>query len=432
MAASTSTFTIDSVVASGLQDYTRQTIKVALEHLSGNFGFDAEQIPVMVDYVMRKLESPEIERVERPVKKAKKAKKETEPKAKKPIAKKVSTNDKIPKITLPWCGEVIDGCCHAITSNQDLYTQCTKDATDGEYCTKHASKRPCGTVEDRLKCDIMEYRDPTNNKKVKPFSVYIAKKNVDVDAAKAEAERLGWTIDPVQFEEYVVKRGRPKKASTPKSAAISDTDTSGSETEMSPKPKKRGRPKKVAVDDVKSSGPDLIAQKMKEVAIQKEGEKKEVIEVGNVEVVEEDNVDNGITELKEATKFGSFKMREVPKYSPNADLVKSSMNSAKNIEDNKKDKNKLSDATERTKQEKKEEKKCEEFEKKVAELEELCETEPESECETENEEEGITTEEWDAPDGNTYLVDDENNVYDYTTQEVIGTRVDGELVELEE
>ena len=72
MASATSAFTIDTVVAQGLQGYTRDVVKTAIEQLQGNFGFDAEQIPVMVDFAMRNLESPEIERAaERPAKKTK-------------------------------------------------------------------------------------------------------------------------------------------------------------------------------------------------------------------------------------------------------------------------------------------------------------------------------------------------------------------------
>jgi len=382
MASATPAFTIDSVVAQGLQGYTRKVVKTAIEQLHGNFGFDAEQIPVMVDFVMRNLESPEIERAaERPAKKTKVPKEKKAPNEKKtkvPKEKKEKKmNDNVPKITLPWCGKVIEGGCQAITSNQDLYTQCLKECEDGSvYCSKHTNKRPCGTVEMRMETGLMEYRDPTNNKKVKPYSVYMKKNNISEVAAKLEAERLGWEIDPVQFEDYVAKRGRPKKASTPKSAAVSDTESSSSEGEMTPKPKKRGRPKKVKIEEPKATMPDLIAEKMKQ---NQAVEEENVGEQAKAEEVEE-------VASSDSPKFGSFKMREPPVLSP----VNMSFSTGV--------------------------------------MAELQETEPESE----SEEEGIETTEWEAPDGNTYLVDEENNVYDPVDQSFLGHRVDGELVEEEE
>ena len=378
------TFTIDSTVAQGLQGYTRDVVKHAIEQLSGNFGFDEEQIPVMVDFVMRNLGSPEIvesERREKKVKapkekkvKAPKEKKEKAPKEKKVKApkekkekapkEKKEKKETIPKMVMPWCGKIVEGCCHAITSNHDLYTQCMKEATSGNYCAKHENKRPCGTVEERMEADLMEYRDPTNNKKVKPFSVYMKKNNINEEVVKAEAERLGWEIDPTQFEEYVAKRGRPGKSKTPKSAAISDTESEG---EMSPKPKKRGRPKKVKTEEnEKSSMPDLIAAKMKENQAVEEEEK-----------VEEEKVEAP----KEKKMFGPFKMRDPPTVSPIAFT-----STENNI------------------------------------MDELVESEPETE------DEGIVTEEWEAPDGNTYLIDGDNNVYDKDDESYIGKKIDGEFV----
>ena len=405
MASATPAFTIDSVVAQGLQGYTRKVVKTAIEQLHGNFGFDAEQIPIMVDFVMRNLESPEIERAaERPAKKTKVPKEKKAPKEKKTkVPKEKKMNDNVPKITLPWCGKVIEGCCQAITSNQDLYTQCLKECEDGSvYCPKHTNKRPCGTVEMRMETGLMEYRDPTNNKKVKPYSVYMKKNNISDVAAKLEAERLGWEIDPVQFEDYVAKRGRPKKASTPKSAAVSDTESSSSESEMTPKPKKRGRPKKVKIEEPKATMPDLIAEKMKqnqaaeEEKVEKVEEEAKAAEYSPVAAALATKVMNAEKDLNalineeeakaDEPRFGQFKMREPPVLSP----VNTSFSTGV--------------------------------------MAELQETEPESE----SEEEGIETTEWEAPDGNTYLVDEEDNVYDPVDQSFIGRRVDGELVEEEE
>jgi len=73
----------------------------------------------------------------------------------------------------------------------------------------------------------------------------------------------------------------------------------------------------------------------------------------------------------------------------------------------------------------------EEVEEKVEEEKvELEEYEPELDSENEQEMEVV---EWDAPDGNTYYVNTENEyVIDMETEVVIGKRVNGEVVEIED
>jgi hypothetical protein len=297
------------------------------------------------------------ERAEKPRKLKIKAKKSepTEPKEKKAPKEKKTVREEIPKITMPWCGVVIEGCCHALVSSYDLYNQCTKDATVGDFCEKHATAHKAGTVEDRMSSEDM-YK--VNGKKVKRWSEvlknekFAARPNIGTqEEVEAEAARLGWTVDPSQFEEPPKgKRGRK-----PKSAAVSDTE---SESE-SPAPKKRGRPKKV--EEPKK---DMLLEKMK--ANQTEPEEE-------VEKVDEEKVDE-----------------------------------------------------EKVDEEKVEEEKVVEPEKKV----ELEEYEPELECESEQE---MEVEMWDAPDGNTYYVNTENNyVIDMESEVVLGKRVNGELVEIED
>jgi hypothetical protein len=266
---------------------------------------------------------------------------------------------------MPWCGKAVEGCCGALIVNGGLYTQCFKEiGTESTYCKKHETKRPAGTVADRMTAGVMEFAPP-DGKKVKPFSSYMAKNPVTREAIEAEAARLGWTIDAAQWETYVIKRGRPKKNEEVRTAAVSDTsDESGNESSAEEKPKKKTK-KKVVTEKAVSF--DLIEAKMKEAA----GEEKVVEEkVGAV-------VEKVVEEKKPKKMYGPFKERTPPTYSPVA--FKS--------------------------------------EKEEAAMSDLCESEPEPESDGE----GIDCEEWEY-EGMEYAVDADGNVYDVETGDKVGIR----------
>jgi hypothetical protein len=158
---------------------------------------------------------------------------------------------------LPWCGSVIIGKCSALKLNSGLYTQCMKNC-DSKYCgpceklvDKNGGTAPYGTIEERLNCDILEYKDP-KGKQVIPYGNVMKKLNIDKEEALKEAEKMGWTIPECQFELKSSKRGRPKK-----DTSAEDTESeAGSE---SGEKKKRGRPKKEKEIVTANVGEDLIA-----------------------------------------------------------------------------------------------------------------------------------------------------------------------------
>ena len=158
---------------------------------------------------------------------------------------------------LPWCGEVISGKCSALKLNSGLYTQCMKNC-DSKYCgpceklvDKNGGTAPYGTTEERLNCDILEYKDP-KGKQVIPYGNVMKKLNIDKEEALKEAEKMGWSIPECQFELKSSKRGRPKK-----DTSAEDTESeAGSE---SGEKKKRGRPKKEKEIVTANVGEDLIA-----------------------------------------------------------------------------------------------------------------------------------------------------------------------------
>ncbi len=163
---------------------------------------------------------------------------------------------KKPGMIVPCCGEVVNDWCKGVKFNHGLHTQCTNGPlSSGEYCKtcqKQADcsatgKPPYGDIRVRVS-EGVEYRDP-KGKLTLPYANVAEKMGLDIDAAKTEASKFGWTIPDSQLTKRVTKRGRPAK-----SAAVSDTD---SETSEKPAAKKRGRKPKKKV--AKATDEDQIA-----------------------------------------------------------------------------------------------------------------------------------------------------------------------------
>jgi|UniRef100_A0A6C0CZE8 hypothetical protein len=191
---------------------------------------------------------------------------------------------------LPWCGFVIEECCRGLKLNNGLHTQCNRSRGEKDYCMscvklmeKNGGSLPYGSVDDRLKCDILDYIDPKGKATI-PFANVMKKLNISKEEALKEAEKLGWTIPECHFEEKKGKRGRPSKA---KDTSAEDTASECSEGEK----KKRGRPKKNKEVVSNNAGEDLIASLLEQEntsgADTKGKEEEELIE----EEVEEEDED---------------------------------------------------------------------------------------------------------------------------------------------
>ena len=176
-----------------------------------------------------------------------------------------------PEMLLPFCGVVEPSWCMGIRYNHGLHTQCTNGPlSGGKYCAtcaksakNSASGKPTyGDISDRMEGELLEFRDP-KGKQTQCYANVAAKLGLDLDKAKAEAEKFGWSIPEDQLSVKVVKRGRPAKKG-PKVV----------------KPKgKRGRPAKVV--KTSNSMDDQIAQLVAEAAEDVVGEvvvpKKKVV-----------------------------------------------------------------------------------------------------------------------------------------------------------
>lgn len=167
-------------------------------------------------------------------------------------------------IPIPFTGVIRSDCCIGLKNNHGLYTQCTKNPTQSDYCntcfnqtTKNASGKPnLGNVHDRMHAFLnsTEYKDPKGNSPT-PFAKVIAKLNISRESVVAYAKSIDISLDEQHFVLPDVKRGRPKK-----------NNDNNNQDNQDKKP--RGRPKKSTDKTLESSTTEdlfatLIAQASK-------------------------------------------------------------------------------------------------------------------------------------------------------------------------
>jgi len=204
-------------------------------------------------------------------------------------------------LVLPWCGEVDESVCLNLRKDLGLYTQCKKSRLEGSsYCAccekliaKNGGESQYGTVSDRMKCGIMEYKDPRGNSPI-AFTKIMKKLNQSREEVELEGKRLGICIPECHFEEKKERRGRPKKDT-------SAEDTDSEKNVETQEKKKRGRPKKEKEIISNTAGEDLIASLVQEcpvTVLSPELEEKELEEEEEEETVVIKFEFNGTTYLK--------------------------------------------------------------------------------------------------------------------------------------
>jgi len=151
--------------------------------------------------------------------------------------KKVKVKSKYP---FPFNNKKNENCCHGLRQNHGLYTQCESvKVKDNEYCKKcskeslkNSSGKPdYGTIDDRLKAGLYEFRDPKGKMPIS-YKKLMLKHKFSREDVEEEAKRLNIEIDPIHFE-YTEepKRGRPKSEKKEKDVNVGSSG-------------KKGRPKK--------------------------------------------------------------------------------------------------------------------------------------------------------------------------------------------
>jgi len=250
-------------------DLEKVDVKVVVEALGCKYSFDAEE-------ALRWLSEENICELSTSKSKSKSNVKKSKSKSKSnDLAPRLSKVEEKRKYPLPFNGLKNDNCCNGIVKNHGLYTQCEKKLPkDGMYC-KGCELEPYGNIEDRLKVDLYEYKDPKGKCPIR-YTEVLKKLKISKEMIEEESKRLKITINEVHFEEVtsenVVKRGRPK------SEKVKESKSTG----------KKGRPKKetkkVEVTNY-SEEEDLFATLLANISLENEYLENQGLE--NVEPNEE-------------------------------------------------------------------------------------------------------------------------------------------------
>ena len=190
-------------------------------------------------------------------------------------------------IILPYNGEMKEDCCYGLKDNWGLYTQCKNPKKNGKFCKvcqnqadKNNGVPTYGTIEDRIKADIMDYKDPRGKSPI-AYSKIMEKFDYTREQVEKEASSQNIKIDERHFMKTDSgKRGRPKSVSE----SVPKEETA--------KPKGvKGRPRKEqkVVEVISSSSGDLFEELIK----QSEGKDETKIE-GKIETKIEAEIETKI------------------------------------------------------------------------------------------------------------------------------------------
>ena len=253
--------------------FSKVDVKVVVEALGEKYSFDAEE-------ALRWLSEENICELSMSKSTVKKSKAKKPKDLAPPLSKVVEKVEKR-KYPLPFNGLKNDNCCNGIVKNHGLYTQCEKKLPkDGKYC-KVCDLEPYGNIEDRLKVDLYEYKDPKGNGPIR-YTEVLKKLKISKEMIEEESKRLKITISEVHFEEVVsenaVKRGRPKSEKVKESKESKSTGKKG-------RPKKES--KKVEVTNY-SEEEDLFASLLASISLENQVQPLENQPLEKVEPNEED------------------------------------------------------------------------------------------------------------------------------------------------
>ena len=169
---------------------------------------------------------------------------------------------------LPFCGKKVAGCCLGLKENEGLMTQCRVSVKTGGFCKtcenqgiKNGTSIPkYGTIDDRMKCDALEYVAPNGDRPTR-YAAVMAKYNLTKEAVLAECEKAGVEMDVRHFEVVAAEGGAVKGKGRPRKADKVVADAAAADAAATPAPVsggRRGRPKKDA-KVIELEGDDLFA-----------------------------------------------------------------------------------------------------------------------------------------------------------------------------
>ena len=198
---------MNSEIMKGMSQMIGEIVSKAVRHCGSVHNFDAEEMIRAMNIMDMSLS-------------------ESESKSKSKVLKACKQKILKSKFPLPFCGELKEGWCHALRQNHGLYTQCETDVKGETYCKKCGPSPEYGTIEDRLKVGLMEFRDP-KGKAPTHFTKVMKKLKISREEVEEEAGKLNIIINDIHFEEEKVdkkEKGRPKKPKRKIELADDSTD----------------------------------------------------------------------------------------------------------------------------------------------------------------------------------------------------------------
>ena len=362
---------VTEIIARSIENGCKEMVRKSVMMCSEKYGFDGLEAIEYLNLSGMKLE--------RKVMRRSKGKKE-----------------KSRKVPMPFSREmVLEGGCQGIRYNGGLYSQCLLDCLGKEYC--NTCKKECemngtdkpdnGSISDRMKVGIMEYKD-VKGRSPKEYLKVLKKLNISEEEAREEASRKKYIIDEIHFERKEIKEKEVKG--------------------------EKGRPKKDKKEVEAQVVKEVVKEEKKVKKVKKEKEEKEekvdlfaeLASESSVEVEEKVDVVVDVVEKKKNTK----KSKKV-------EFVEDAEEQAKKDAEEKDKK----DAEEKAKKEAKEKAK-KEAEKKEAEEKskneaEKKEAEEQAKKDAEKKKVSVTRFEF---EGKKYLKSSENILYDADTKEEMG------------
>jgi hypothetical protein len=207
--------TVNSLLMKSLESASREYARMCVSRLAEKYGFEKEEALRILNLEKLKLQVQEMKK--RSGGKAKERKTE-----KKMVAKAL--------YPMPFNKRnVSETGCQGLAYNGGLFTQCPKECMkDVRYCKGCQSEidkngMPTnGTIEQRLACELMEFRDPKGRKAV-PYRKIMEKQKITREQVETEAGKLNILIDEIHFVEEE-KKVKEKKVKEKKAVLVTKED----------------------------------------------------------------------------------------------------------------------------------------------------------------------------------------------------------------
>ena len=211
-------------------------------------------------------------------------------------------------LPMPFNGSMKENCCSALRQNHGLYTQCETVVSEPGFCKKCGPSAIYGTIEERLKAGIMEFRD-RNGKAPTPFTKVMKKLKISREDVEKEAGKLNIKINDIHFQEEEIdkkEKGRPKKPrrkieladdSTDLFAALVAKANEDSEEEVSD----------LSNDEKSSIAESIIDSVLDKVSVISENNEKKTVKLAEIKKKEAEKAE------KEAVKLAEIQKKETEK-----------------------------------------------------------------------------------------------------------------------